>query len=342
MKKLYIVLLNFNGTNDTIECLDSLIKSEYEDIQIIVVDNSQDDTSMKSLINWAIDLENEISIQPKIKEDKFHKNLISYINLKEEDFHKKYYFETILFVKAKSNNGFSSGNNIALKYIKINGDSNSLIWLLNNDTKVVKNTVNQIFEEINKLNNKYNSKIDIIGTPLMEYYDPNIIQALGGRFNEKTGLTSHVGEGLKLSSVSSEYIEEMIKNVTYPIGASIIISKDFLNEIGFLCEDYFLFYEELDWIYRAKQRGGKLFIIYVFSILHKQGNTTKVKSSQKKSEFIDLISLNSRLLFVKKFNERNLKKICFKILVFTIGKRIIQFQFKRIPKIVNLVFKYLV
>ncbi len=338
MQKLYIVLLNFNGTNDTIECLDGLIKSEYENIQIIVVDNSQDETAIKSLINWAIDLEKEISIQAENTNNKFHKKPITFINLKEEEFHKKKN-EKILFVKAKSNKGFSAGNNIALRYIKNNGDSNSFIWLLNNDTKVEKYTVNQIFEEINKINNKYNSKIDIIGTPLMEYYDPNIIQALGGSYNEKTGLTSHIGKDIKLSSVTSGYLQELIKNVTYPIGASIIISKDFLNEIGFLCEDYFLFYEELDWIYRAKQKGGKLYIIKVFSILHKQGNTTKAKSSQKKSEFIDLISLNSRLLFAKKFNKENINLVYISIFTFTVGKRILQGNFKIIPKIFKLIFK---
>ena len=53
MHKVYIILLNYNGWKDTIECLESVLKNDYENYQIIVVDNDSPNNSMKFIINWA-------------------------------------------------------------------------------------------------------------------------------------------------------------------------------------------------------------------------------------------------------------------------------------------------
>jgi len=52
--KVYIVLLNYNGFLDTMECLESLLKLDYENFQVIVVDNSETQESFENLTNWAI------------------------------------------------------------------------------------------------------------------------------------------------------------------------------------------------------------------------------------------------------------------------------------------------
>ena len=51
--KVYIILLNYNGWKDTIECLESVLKNDYNNYQIVVVDNSSPDNSMNNLINWS-------------------------------------------------------------------------------------------------------------------------------------------------------------------------------------------------------------------------------------------------------------------------------------------------
>ena len=40
-EKAYVIVVNYRGTQDTIECLESLLKSDYPYFQIIVVDNSE-------------------------------------------------------------------------------------------------------------------------------------------------------------------------------------------------------------------------------------------------------------------------------------------------------------
>ena len=48
-KNLAVIILNWNGIKDTIPCLESVLKSTYEDFTVIVVDNASTDGSVVSL-----------------------------------------------------------------------------------------------------------------------------------------------------------------------------------------------------------------------------------------------------------------------------------------------------
>lgn len=52
-EKVYIVILNYNNWKDTIECLESVLKSDYLNYQVIVVDNNSPNNSMDKIIQWA-------------------------------------------------------------------------------------------------------------------------------------------------------------------------------------------------------------------------------------------------------------------------------------------------
>ncbi|KOP37329.1 MULTISPECIES: glycosyltransferase [unclassified Flavobacterium] len=316
-KKVYIVLLNYNNSEDSIECLESILKLHYTNYQIIIIDNSETLQYFGELQLWA---EGQSS---------------SFLNIDEKDFLLESKKEKILFVKAKENKGFAAGNNLALKYILNQKERDSYIWLLNNDTVLEKNSLTDIISEIDKQHIS-NSKV-IYGTALLEYDNPEKVQSLGGLYHSKTGLTSHLGEGISINEAILNF-DTIVDKANYPIGASMIIKYHDLESIGLLSEDYFLFYEELDWIFRAKQKGGSLKILPVFGIYHKQGNSTKSKINEQKSKFIDLVTMNSRITFAKKYNRKNLGFIYLSILTLTIGNRIWQRNFKVIPKILKMVF----
>jgi GT2 family glycosyltransferase len=50
--KVYIVLVNFNGHNNTIETIESLAKQSYQNFQIVVVDNNTP-ASLQIIKDWA-------------------------------------------------------------------------------------------------------------------------------------------------------------------------------------------------------------------------------------------------------------------------------------------------
>jgi len=334
-KKVYIVLLNYNNSEDSIECLESVLKLYYINYQIIIIDNSETLQYFKELQSWAEG--NKVLKETLFKNliEPLEKKPLDFLSIEEKDFLLESKTEKILFVKAEQNKGFAAGNNLALKYILKQKESDSYIWLLNNDTVLEKNSLTDIVSEIDKTA-ILDAKV-IYGTALLEYDYPAKVQSMGGFYNSMTGLTTHVGEGTLINEALLSF-DKIVKNATYPIGASMIIKYRDLELIGLLSEDYFLFYEELDWVLRAKQQGGSVKILPVFGIYHKQGNSTKSKINEKKSEFIDLVSMDSRIIFAKKYNRKNLRIIYLSILTLTIGKRIWQRNFKIIPKILKLVF----
>ena len=94
--KIYVVVLNWNGYNETRECLNSLSSIKYSNYRIVVVDNGSDDDS--------------------------------YLKLSKE------FGEKIDFVRNEKNLGFAEGNNMGIIYAIKNGAKYVLV--LNNDTVV--------------------------------------------------------------------------------------------------------------------------------------------------------------------------------------------------------------
>jgi len=112
--KVSIILLNYNGAKDTIECVESLEKIIYKNFEIIVVDNNSDEKD-KKLLEGALKKEN------------------------------------VSVIYNDSNLGFSGGNNIGINKA-INGDSD-FVLLLNNDTVVEPDFLEPLLEIFNKNKN---------------------------------------------------------------------------------------------------------------------------------------------------------------------------------------------
>ena len=51
--KVAIIILNWNGRKDTIECLESVLRNTYPNYQVIVVDNNSSNNSMEYIKAWA-------------------------------------------------------------------------------------------------------------------------------------------------------------------------------------------------------------------------------------------------------------------------------------------------
>lgn len=112
--KVGIILVNYNGAEDTIECVESIRKSTHRNYTIIIVDNNS-------------------------KEDDYEKLSI----LKGDD---------IVKIRLENNVGFAKGNNEAIKYLIAN-DNVDFVYLLNNDTIIKENTLHVMIKESSKDSN---------------------------------------------------------------------------------------------------------------------------------------------------------------------------------------------
>ncbi len=164
------------------------------------------------------------------------------------------------------NNGYAGGNNYGIKFAMQNFEYD-YYWVLNNDTIVPEKSFFELREFA--LNHP---DLELIGTVQVFYEKPNIVQTAGGRYYAQFGICTDI---LKNHPVSS--IPHKLERLDYPSGASLLIKKSFLEKVGLLNEQYFLYFEEIDWLNRARKIYKNKFwdICTNCVILHKEGGTDK-------------------------------------------------------------------
>lgn len=269
-KDTYIILLNHNGSSDTCDCIVSLQKMTATDFKIIVVDNSADIKEFDAICEFVKN--QQISFVSFFQgEDKVIGN------------------QQIILIKADENKGFAHGNNIALQFA-VKQNNAAYFWILNNDTIVDSEALNQL-----KTYHSVHPKT-ILGSKLLYFSNNEMIQAVGGSFNKTFYISEHVGEGK-----SRNVLKKDLPSIDYPHGASMFVSKEFVEEIGMLNEDFFLYYEELDWVYRAKQKGYTPDWCEQSIVYHKEGATIGSSYKKKKSIFSETQLFISRKKFIKKY-----------------------------------------
>jgi GT2 family glycosyltransferase len=330
-EKVYIILLNWNGWKDSIECLESLMKIDYPNYQIVLCDNNSKDDSINNIIKWA---KGELTI-PFFKNNSLRSNLfplickpISYSIYSQNEISeykaKNTLHSKLVLIRNNDNIGFAAGNNVGINYALKNGDCD-YIWLLNNDTVVDKLSLSELIKTI-----RLNSRSGMCGSTLLYYENPSIVQALGGdSYNIWTGFNQHVG-GLKPYEEDNDY-SFVEKELSFLVGASILIKASVLKEIGLLCEEYFLYYEELDFAIRAKKKSYTLAYSRSSLVYHKVGasiggSNLKIR---EKSMISDFYLIRNRILVTNKFFPYALPTVYLSLLA-TVFRRLLRFQWDRI------------
>lgn len=253
MYKVFIILVNYKNYSDTIECLESIFKNKYKDFQLIIVDNSPTDESNNSILKWV---------------SNYNTERISGTNLKYIETDEiacatasNIYEEQLVLVKAV-NRGFSAANNVALKYIFKNGIDSSYIWILNNDTVIDSNSI----VELLNFYTRPGTEDYVISSKMRFYHDQSKLQAIIGDYNKWIGRGSHIGEN---EEDHGQYDQYVVKETNYLVGASVFIPLKIAVNVGLMDESYFLYFEDLDWSLKIKQRGYKLGIQTSAIIYHK-------------------------------------------------------------------------
>lgn len=175
-----------------------------------------------------------------------------------------------VLIAEQENKGFAFANNIGIKYSLEQNDCNFL-WVLNNDTIIAKNSL----EELVKF---YGQNVDketcgFIGSKILDYENRDVIQNVGGTFNKWTGYSVLLGMGEK---DVGQFEDKRIK-LDYVVGAAMFFSPSLVSEIGLMPEDYFLYYEDIDWCITAQKSGFKNTTCIKSLVYHKQGVSTGAK-----------------------------------------------------------------
>ena len=265
---VYIIIINWNSWQHTIECLESVYRSDYRHFQVIVVDNGSTDDSLSHITKWANHDICVMSSPDNVLAKYFHPPLELRIpvvrysrqvaeqggsseleNLASVRLPDNVAYPLIL-VDTQENLGFGSGNNVALRMIEARGDGD-FIWLLNNDTVIEPTTLSQMIASASQ-------GPSIVGSVVMHYQDWQRIQSFGGGFiNPITGR----------STTAERPLSHPVDFIT---GASLMLDQKTLKVVGHFDENIFMYFEDVDICLRAKKQGFPI-LVSPAKVYHKGG-----------------------------------------------------------------------
>lgn len=230
---VFVVILNWNGKTDTLACLDSLLASEGVDFRVAVCDNGSSDGSLAALDAWGL----------KRFGPAFRRLDANEVGSQTPAAHERFFL-----IDNAANLGFAAGNNVGLRWA-LRDPACRHVWLLNNDTVVAPDALSQALAHL-----AARRDVGLCGSTLVYAHDRQTVQAWGGSaYSRWSGRTRHLGAHSPLAQRPADptTVEAEMACV---VGAAMLVRREWLETVGLLGEDYFLYFEEIDWATRAAGR----------------------------------------------------------------------------------------
>jgi len=198
----------------------------------------------------------------------------------EEIFKKEY--PTLNYIRSDKNLGFAGGNNLGIQ--KAKGD---FLLFLNNDTEVTEGFLDTLINEFDQ-----NPNIGILSPLIIYYENKEKIQYAGfSSMNYITGRNKAIGN----FETDIDQYKYNSHETGFSHGAAMMCRKKDILDIGLMEENYFLYYEELDWCEKFKKAGKKIWFTGKAKIYHKESISVGKESSLK-----IYFMYRNRMLFIRK------------------------------------------
>ena len=200
----------------------------------------------------------------------------------------------VKFIRSEQNLGFAGGNNLGIK--AATGD---YLFFVNNDTEFTIGLTNILVDVLGA-----HPEVGIVSPKIKYYADKSLIQYAGYTpMNFYTCRNSCIG----LREKDMGQYDHITGPTAYCHGAAMMVSKEAIEKAGPMNENFFLYYEEVDWCEHIKKAGYQAWVCTDALIYHKE-STSVGKKSGLKEYFMN----RNRMLFIR----RNAP--VFKIVIFYI------------------------
>lgn len=227
---LGVVIVTYDATDVIEDCLETLFASAIADgkrLAVAIVDNASNDGTVDLVTAWrdgrqtyhaSDDLPFVFAPVPK----PINGHLIDVIEM-------------------PFNKGFAGGVNAGLKHLA-RLPALDRFWVLNPDSVVPSGTVAAFASAAV-------GRFSLMGGRVLYFHRPDMVQIDGGRINRWTGVTANVN----LFSKAKDCEPPDPSTLDFITGASMVVSREFLEARGPMIEDYFLYCEEVDWALRREE-----------------------------------------------------------------------------------------
>ncbi len=226
------------------------------------------------------------------------------------------------FIRSDQNLGFAGGNNLGIKASK-----GEYLFFVNNDTEV---TPQLIWELANTLDS--HAEVGIV-SPKIKYYDkPDVLQYAGfSNMNYYTARTVCIGQG----EVDNGQYDVVTGETGFIHGAAMMLRREAMNKAGLMPENYFLYYEEMDWCEKIRKAGYKIWVNMQAVIYHKESMSVG-STSVLKEYFMN----RNRILFIRRNCDSTTKTVFWCYFLFVVMPRnILSYIIQKQWKFIGVLFK---
>ena len=219
-------------------------------------------------------------------------------------------FPHIISIVLERNRGFSGSNNEALHHV-LNKMKSEYILLLNNDTRLASDAINKLlsFAQLQKNPGIFSPKIffekgfEFHKNSYAEQEKGKAIWYAGGLVDKKNVYAWHRG----VNEVDHGQFEDA-QETSFATGCCMLISREVLEKIGLLDDKFFLYLEDLDYSFRARNKKFHLWYVPSSIIWHKNAGSTGGSGSKTHIYY----QTRNRLLFGFKHLSLRTKLALFK------------------------------
>ena len=268
-----VIIVSYASSDVIEECLNSLVASQFTNLKIVVCDNASPDNTAEIIKTWA------------------HMHAVGFAQVEPETTVTN--IETkVTLIQSPINAGYAGGVNLGLTYLRQDKDVD-LFWILNPDSVVDTNTASAFAKHAEKKPN-----FSLMGSRVLYLDGGQVIQSDGGNINMWTGVCNNRNQGLAPQNAQ----HPDASSLQFISGANMVASRQFIERVGLLNEDYFLYYEEVDW---AMRRADLPLEWCTEALVFHHGGTAIGTGAHNRgaSAFANYFNFRNRMMFISRFNK---------------------------------------
>lgn len=246
--RVAVVVLNWRRPDDTVDCVASVMKLDYGKIDIIICDNDSGDGSLEAIragITASLLRLNALRRDRELPSFDFREVTPEGAVVGDKPDPQA---QRLWMAVTGRNGGYAFGNNVGIRLGMLAQDV-EYVWILNNDTIVDEKSLRFLIDQM-----EAKPAIGICGAKVLYAGKEAQVQTLGGgRFLPYRARCEQIGEGLPANAASDPIKVEAA--LSYVNGAAALVRRKLIEQVGYMDEGYFLYWEEMDWATRALASG---------------------------------------------------------------------------------------
>jgi GT2 family glycosyltransferase len=266
---IFAIVVNYRTPDLTISAVEHLLASNVygRHLRILIVDNGSDDGSAAYLTEC---------------------------------------FPEINIIASGRNRGFAGGNNLAIETIvdqlcdDVDRDD-TFVLLINSDVEVAPDAITTCvaFMESHPHAGVVGPKV-VLPDGRLDLACRRGFPTPGRAFWKLTGLAKRFPKNPLFTGYNLTHLDEdQLTEVDAVMGAFMLVRLSAIDSAGLLDDTFFMYGEDIDWAYRIKQHGWRVFYVPTATVRHLKGATTRRQSYRMIVEFYRAMWLFHRKHYAK-------------------------------------------